>query len=188
MMMVLPSLALALLCLLRAGTQVPVQPGFDAQKFAGMWHIAAAASNCSLFLRMKDGMKSPSTTISITPEGDMAMTLLLPLLDRCQKLELLLQQRGQPGHYVGTSAQEKRELQVLDTDYGHYGIVQQLQPSGQGHSVGLQLLTRGQDVNPQLLQRFQELLPTVGLTKDMLAVLPRSGECQEAAEWPRWSP
>ncbi|XP_061867650.1 lipocalin-15-like isoform X3 [Colius striatus] len=141
-------------------------------QFAGTWHVAAAASNCSVFLRMKDGMKSPISTISITPGGDMAMTLILPLLDRCQKFELLLQQRGQPGHYM--AVQEKRELHVLETDYGHYGIVQQLQHSGQGHSVGLQLLTRGQHVSPQLLQRFQELLPTVGLTKDMLAVLPKS--------------
>ncbi|XP_061867649.1 lipocalin-15-like isoform X2 [Colius striatus] len=152
-------------------------------QFAGTWHVAAAASNCSVFLRMKDGMKSPISTISITPGGDMAMTLILPLLDRCQKFELLLQQRGQPGHYM---VQEKRELHVLETDYGHYGIVQQLQHSGQGHSVGLQLLTRGQHVSPQLLQRFQELLPTVGLTKDMLAVLPKSGECQEGAEWAHW--
>ncbi|NXK06437.1 LCN15 protein, partial [Herpetotheres cachinnans] len=179
----LPSLVLALLCLLRAGAEVPVQSGFNAEKFAGMWHIAAAASNCSVFLKMKDGMKSSTTTISFTPEGDLDMKLVWPVLDRCQKFELLFQQSGQTGHYVGTSAQEKRDLHVMETDYSHYAIVHQLQQNGQEPSTALQLFTREQDVSPQLLQKFKELIPTVGLTKDMLAVLPKSGECQEGMGW-----
>lgn len=48
-------------------------------QFAGTWHVAAAASNCSVFLKMKDGMKSSITTISFTPEGDLAMKLVWPL-------------------------------------------------------------------------------------------------------------
>ncbi|NWH44207.1 LCN15 protein, partial [Fregata magnificens] len=175
---VLPSLALALLCLLRAGAEVSVQPGFNAKKFAGMWHVAATVSNCSMFLKMKDGMKSSIATISFTPEGDLAMKLVWPLLDRCQKFELLFQQSGQAGHYMGTSAQEKRDLHVMETDYSCYAIVHELQRSGQEPTTMLQLLTREQDASPQLLQKFEELIPTVGLTKDMLAVLPKSGECQ----------
>lgn len=34
-------------------------------------------------------------------------------------------------------------------------------------------------MSPQLLQKFRELIPTMGLTQDMLVVLPKSGECQE---------
>lgn len=46
---------------------------------AGTWHVAAVVSNCSVFLKMKDGMKSSVVTISFTPEGDMAMKLVWPL-------------------------------------------------------------------------------------------------------------
>ncbi|XP_029857008.1 lipocalin-15-like isoform X6 [Aquila chrysaetos chrysaetos] len=134
---VLLSLVLALLCLLQAGAEVPVQPGFNIKKFAGMWHVAAAVSNCSVFLKMKDGMKSSIATISFTPEGDLAMKLVWPLLDRCQKFELLFQRSGQAGHYMA----------------------------------------REQNMSPQLLQKFKELIPTVGLTKDMLAILPKSDQC-----------
>ncbi|NXK28604.1 LCN15 protein, partial [Arenaria interpres] len=176
MMVVLPSLALALLCLLRAGAEVPVQPGFDAEKFAGTWHVAAIASNCSMFLKMKDGMKSSITTISFTPEGDVAMKLLWPMADKCQKFELLFQQSGQAGHYV--AAQEMRDLRVMETDYSSYAIVHEFKRSGQEPHSAMQLLTREQDVSPQLLQKFKELMPTVGLTTDMVAVLPKSGECQ----------
>ncbi|NXS48963.1 LCN15 protein, partial [Balaeniceps rex] len=183
---VLPSLALALLCLLWAGAKVPMQPGFNDEKFAGTWHVAAAVSNCSVFLKMKDGMKSSMATVSFTPEGDLAMKLVWPLLDRCQKFELLFQRSGQAGHYVGMSAQEKRDLRVMETDYSCYAIVHELQQSGQEPSTALQLLTREQDVSPQLLQKFEELIPTVGLTKDMLAVLPKSSECQEGAGWHAW--
>ncbi|KAF1628380.1 Lipocalin-15, partial [Eudyptes filholi] len=183
---VLPSLVLALLCLLWAGAEVPVQPGFNAEKSAGTWHVAAVVSNCSVFLKMKDGMKSSIVTISFMPEGDLAMKLVWPLLDRCQKFELLFQQSGQAGHYMGTSAQEKRDLRVMETDYSHYAIVHELHQSGQEPSTALQLLTREQDTSPQLLQKFKELIPTVGLTKDMLAILPKSGKCQEGAGWHAW--
>ncbi|XP_010562945.1 PREDICTED: lipocalin-15-like [Haliaeetus leucocephalus] len=174
---VLLSLALALLCLLQAGAEVPVQPGFNIEKFAGMWHVAAAVSNCSVFLKMKDRMKSSIATISFTPEGDLAMKLVWPLLDRCQKFELLFQRSGQAGHYM--AALEKRDLRVMETDYSCYAIVHELQQSRQEPSTALQLLTREQNMSPQLLQKFKELIPTVGLTKDMLAILPKSGECQE---------
>ncbi|KAM9521860.1 lipocalin-15-like isoform 1-T1 [Guaruba guarouba] len=171
----LPCLALALLCALRAAAEVPVQPGFDTQKFAGKWHLAATVSNCSVYLKMKDRMKSPIAIISFRPEGNLAMTLAWPLPDGCQRLELLFQRSGQAGHY--TAAQEKRELCVMETDYSHYAIVHETQHSERQPSTALQLLTREQDVSPQLLQKFEELIPTVGLTKAMLAVLPKSGKC-----------
>ncbi|NWQ94719.1 LCN15 protein, partial [Burhinus bistriatus] len=148
-------------------------------QFAGTWYVTAAASNCSVFLKMKDGMKSYITTISFTPAGDLAMKLIWPLPDRCQKFELLFQRSGQAGHYMGTSAQETRDLSVMETDYSCYAIVHELKQSGQDPHTALQLLTREQDASAQLLQKFKELIPTVGLTKDMMAILPKSGECQE---------
>ncbi|XP_009948976.1 PREDICTED: lipocalin-15-like [Leptosomus discolor] len=146
-------------------------------QFAGTWHVTAAVSNCSVFLKMKDGMKSFVAAISFTPEGNMAMKLFWPMPDTCQTFEMLFQQRGQAGHYL--AAQEKRDLRVMETDYSSYAIVHQLQQSGQKPKTMLQLLTREQDVSPHLLQKFKELIPTMGLTEDMLAVLPKSGECQE---------
>ncbi|XP_039575824.1 lipocalin-15-like isoform X3 [Passer montanus] len=171
----LPSLALALLCLLQAGAQLPVQPDLDTKKFAGAWHVTAIASNCSIFLKMKDGMKSPVAIISFTPEGDLAMELVWPLMDKCQKFELLFQHSGQAGHYMG--AQDKRNLSVMETDYSHYAVLHEVQLSEAEPSTALQLLTREQDVSPQLLQKFMELIPTLGLTEDMLAILPKSDQC-----------
>ncbi|NXN41871.1 LCN15 protein, partial [Rhinoptilus africanus] len=183
MMVVLPSLALALLCPLPAGAEVPVQPGFDTEKFAGMWHVTAVASNCSVFLKMKDGMKSSLTIVSFMPEGDLALKLIWPQADKCQKFELLFQRSGQAGHYMGTmwgplAAQEMRDLRVVETDYSGYAIVHEFKRSREDAHSALELLTREQDVSPQLLQKFKELVPTVGLTKDMVAILPKSGECQ----------
>ncbi|XP_066188683.1 lipocalin-15-like isoform X2 [Sylvia atricapilla] len=171
----LPSLALALLLLLRAGAQVPVQPDLDTEKFAGVWHITAIASNCSIFLKMKDGMKSSMAIISFMPEGGLAVKLVWPMMDECQKFELLFQQSGQAGYYTGT--QEKRDLRVMETDYSHYAILHEAHHSEGEPTTALQLLTREQDVSPQLLQRFMELIPTIGLTEDMLAILPKSDQC-----------
>ncbi|NXM63939.1 LCN15 protein, partial [Illadopsis cleaveri] len=172
----LPSLALALLCLLRAGAQVPLQPDLDTENVTaqGGWHVIAIASNCSIFLKMNDGMKSFMAIISFMPEGDLAMKLVWPLMDKCQKFELLFQQSGQTGHYIG--AQEKRDLRVMETDYSYYAVLHEAHHGKGEPSTALQLLTREQDVSPQLLQKFMELIPTMGLTKDMLAILPKSGE------------
>ncbi|TRZ12724.1 hypothetical protein HGM15179_014372 [Zosterops borbonicus] len=171
----LPSLALALLCLLQAAAQVPLQPDLDTEKFAGVWHVTAIASNCSIFLKMKDGMKSSMAIVSFMPEGDLTMKLIWPLMDKCQKFELLFQQSGQAGHYIG--AQDERDLRVMETDYSNYAVVHEAHHSEGESSTALQLLSREQDVSPQILQRFMELLPTVGLTTDMLAILPKSDQC-----------
>lgn len=41
--------------------------------------MTAIASNCSIFLKMKDEMKSSTVTVSFMPEGDLAMELVWPL-------------------------------------------------------------------------------------------------------------
>ncbi|NXC47990.1 LCN15 protein, partial [Penelope pileata] len=179
---VLPSLALALLCLLCAGAEVPVQHNFNAEKFAGTWHMVATVSNCPVFLSTKDKMTSSITTVSFTPEGHMTMDIVLPLPGECKKVKMLFQHTGQAGHYTGTGVleekQEKRDMRVVDTDYEHYAIVYLLRDSGREPSTTLQLYTRKQDMSPQLLQKFKELFLSMGLTADMLAILPHSGECQ----------
>ncbi|XP_032564448.1 extracellular fatty acid-binding protein-like [Chiroxiphia lanceolata] len=115
-----------------------------------MWYVTATASNCSIFLKMRDGMKSSITTVSFTPEGDLAMKLVWPLLDKCQKFELLFQQSGQAGHYM--AAQEKRDLLVMETDYGHYAILHEAHHSETEPSTALQLLSGcwSGDRHPQL--------------------------------------
>ncbi|XP_065504620.1 lipocalin-15-like isoform X1 [Caloenas nicobarica] len=120
MTVMLPSLALTLLCLLRAGAEVPVQPGFNAEKFAGTWHVTAAVANCSMFMKMKDGMKSSIATISFTVEGDLLMKLAWPMLDKCQKFELLFQRSGQAGHYVGMCGQGDQSQGHPETEGGHH--------------------------------------------------------------------
>uniref|UniRef100_A0A8C5JT88 Lipocalin/cytosolic fatty-acid binding domain-containing protein n=1 Tax=Junco hyemalis TaxID=40217 RepID=A0A8C5JT88_JUNHY len=162
-------------------TTFPNSTGDVPLQFAGEWHVTAIASNCSVFLKMKDGMKSSMAIISFTPEGDLAMKLVLPLMDKCQEFELLFQQSGQAGRYMG--AQEKRNLCVMETDYSHYAVLHEVQHSETEPSTALQLLTREQDVSPQLLQKFMELIPTMGLTQDMLAILPKSGEWPKGTGW-----
>jgi len=56
-------------------------------------------------------------------------------------------------------------------------------PTPTSPRFGCLAAVRGQDGSPQLLQKFEDLIPTVGLTKDMMAVLPKSGECPAGAGW-----
>eukprot|EP00075_Anas_platyrhynchos_P037587 XP_027326840.1 extracellular fatty acid-binding protein-like isoform X1 [Anas platyrhynchos] len=164
----------------RSPTSFPNPVGDGLLQFAGRWHITAAISNCPVFLSMKDKMKSSIATISFTPEGHLAMEAIFPLPEECKKVELLFQKSGQAGHYTSTENQQKTDLRVMDTDYKHYAIVYTLRDRGQEPSTTLQLYTREPDVSPQFLQKFKALFHTVGLTEDMLAILPQSDQCTKA--------
>ncbi|KGL97463.1 Lipocalin, partial [Charadrius vociferus] len=171
-------LGLALPGALHAQDSIPVQTDFQQDKLTGRWYSIGLASNSNWFKDKKHLMKMCTTVISATTDGNLEVTSTYPKLDRCQKFELLFQRSGQAGHYM---AQEERDLRVMETDYSCYAIVHELKQGGQDPHTALQLLTRDQGVSPQLLQRFKELILTAGLTKDMMAILPKSGECHEGA-------
>uniref|UniRef100_A0A8C9N9S4 Uncharacterized protein n=1 Tax=Serinus canaria TaxID=9135 RepID=A0A8C9N9S4_SERCA len=140
------------------------------------WHVTAIASNCSIFLKMKAGMKSSMAIVSFTPEGDLAMKL--------------------PRAAVGCLMSNLHvHCFTLALPWGPAAAPQYLDPQcGAGcwdslHSPVPTLgvaAAREQDVSPQLLQKFMELIPTMGLTEDMLAILPsQSSACPaSAAEGP----
>ncbi|KFU85344.1 Lipocalin, partial [Chaetura pelagica] len=169
-------LGLALLGALQAQDGIPVQSDFQQDKLTGRWYTIGLASNSNWFKDKKHLMKMCTTIISTTADGNLEVTSTYPKLDTCQRIELLYQQSGQAGHYV--AAQEKRDLRVMETDYSHYAIVYQVHQNDQEASTALQLLTRKQDLSPQLLQKFRVFIPSVGLTEDVLTILPKSGECQ----------
>uniref|UniRef100_A0A8C4J574 Lipocalin-15-like n=3 Tax=Dromaius novaehollandiae TaxID=8790 RepID=A0A8C4J574_DRONO len=154
--------------------------GDGSSQFAGTWHIMAAVSNCPVFLSMKDRMKSSITDFSFTAEGNLIMKAVFPVADECKKVEMLFQKNAQAGHYTNT-AEGKQDLRVMETDYDHYAIMYAVKERDKETRITLQLYTRGQDVSPQLLKKFKELYPTMGLTEDMLVVMPKSDECTQAA-------
>uniref|UniRef100_A0A8C3V263 Lipocalin/cytosolic fatty-acid binding domain-containing protein n=1 Tax=Catharus ustulatus TaxID=91951 RepID=A0A8C3V263_CATUS len=131
-----------------------------------VWHVTAIASNCSIFLKMKDGMKSSMAIISFMPEGDLALNTELRAPAGPRRAQTTTLSNWSPLGSLG--AQEKRDLRVMETDYSHYAVLHEAHYSEAEPSTALQLLTREQDVSPQLLQKFMQLIPTMGLTKDML--------------------
>ncbi|XP_065275075.1 lipocalin-15-like [Emys orbicularis] len=173
------SLTLALLGVFQARAEVPVQPDFDAAKFSGMWHIVAAVSNCPIFQSMKDLMKTFAAIITVTPEDNLHFKIAYPLPDGCKKIELVFEKTGQLGHYTN-SQMGKKDLRVMETDYTHYAIVYTFKDSDGKSSTTLQLYSRYQKVDSEVMKRFKELYPPMGLTDNMLVVLPKSDECVKA--------
>ncbi|XP_039362967.1 lipocalin-15 [Mauremys reevesii] len=173
------SLTLALLGAFQARAEVPVQPDFDAAKFSGMWHIMAAVSNCPIFQKMKDLMKTSAAIVTVTPEDNLHFKIGYPLPDGCKKVELVFEKTGQLGHYTN-SQMGKQDMRVVATDYTNYAIVYTFKDDDGKSSTTLQLYSRIQEVNPEAMKTFKELYPPMGLTDDMLVVLPKSDECVKA--------
>ncbi|KYO23102.1 extracellular fatty acid-binding protein-like [Alligator mississippiensis] len=113
------------------------------------------------------------------PGGDLTLTIGYPMPDKCQKMELPFKSTGKPGHYTN-SVMGKRDFRVVETDYAHYAIVYIRKDKDGETNVTLQLFSRVQDVHPEALKRFKELYPTMGLTEDILVILPKSDRCAKA--------
>ncbi|KYO23101.1 lipocalin-15 isoform B [Alligator mississippiensis] len=141
------NIGLALLCVLKTQAEVPVQPDFDLKKFTGTWHIVVGASNCPVFLSMKEIMKTSVAIITAMPGGDLTLTVGFPLPDACQKIEMHLKSTGQPGHYTN-SEMGKRDMRVVETDYDHYAIVYMFKDQGGETSVTLQLFNAFPELPP----------------------------------------
>ncbi|KAM9117086.1 lipocalin-15-like [Pangshura tecta] len=71
----------------------------------------------------------------------------------------------------------KQDMRVVATDYTSYAIVYTLKDDDGKSSTTLQLYSRNQEVNPEAMKTFKELYPPMGLTDDMLVILPKSGKC-----------
>ncbi|KGL81510.1 Lipocalin, partial [Tinamus guttatus] len=171
-------LGLALLGALHAQGDAPVQADFQEKQFTGKWYSIGLASNSNWFKDKKHLMKMCTTVVSATADGNLEVTSTYPKADECKKVEMHFQQKGQVGHYSTTGEEGEQDLYVVETDYEHYAIVSSIRESGKKPSTTLQLYMRGQDVSPQLLKKFKELCLTMGLTDDMLVVMPKSGEWQ----------
>ncbi|XP_032629381.1 lipocalin-15 isoform X2 [Chelonoidis abingdonii] len=179
MMTMLLSLTLSLFGAFQARAEVPVQPDFDAAKFSGMWHIMAAVSNCPIFQSMKDLMKTSAAIITVTPEDNLRFKIGFPLQDGCKKIDLVFEKTGQLGHYTN-SQMGKQDMRVVATDYTNYAIVYTFKDDDGKSSTTLQLYSRIQEVNPEAMKIFKELYPPMGLTDNMLVILPKSDECVKA--------
>ncbi|XP_044295680.1 lipocalin-15 [Varanus komodoensis] len=171
------SLLVLLLCLSCAQADVAVQPGFDVEKFSGTWHVVAAVSNCSTFQSMRGVMKTSVAKVTALPDGDMSILTGFPVSEECRTVKMHFKKTEQPGHFTSDEKGARQDLRVLATDYASFAFVYVCKEAAGERSLTVQLYARHPGVVEAVMGDFREHFRRVGLTDDLMAVLPRSDVC-----------
>ncbi|XP_066466991.1 lipocalin-15 [Tiliqua scincoides] len=162
--------------------EVVVQPDFDIQKFAGTWQIVGGISNCPVFQGMKEIMKTSAAIVKPLPNGDLEITTGFPFPEECKKMVIYFTKTDQPGHFSNKDKMATRDMRVMETDYINFAFVYTFKvplDKTEASSTTIQLYTRTSDASPEVLEKFKKHYHDVGLTDDLMIMLPKSGECAQ---------
>nr|XP_017519949.1 lipocalin-15 isoform X1 [Manis javanica] len=164
-----------------AQVEVLVQPGFDAKKFSGLWHVVSMVSDCKVFLGKKDHLLMSTRAIQATAEGGLSVHMEFPWADGCNQVDAQFLKVGSEGHFR-VPALGYLDVRIVDTDYSSFAVVYIYKELEGALSTMVQLYSRTQDASPQAEKAFQDFYPTVGLPDDMMVKLPKSDACSSAGK------
>ncbi|KAI5253646.1 Lipocalin-15 [Manis pentadactyla] len=164
-----------------AQVEVLVQPGFDAKKFSGLWHVVSMVSDCKVFLGKKDHLLMSTRAVQATAEGGLSVHMEFPQADGCNQVDAQFLKMGSEGHFR-VPALGYLDVRIVDTDYSSFAVVYIYKELEGALSTMVQLYSRTQDASPQAEKAFQDFYPTVGLPDDMMVKLPKSDACSSAGK------
>ncbi|KAL4689322.1 hypothetical protein H8959_012113 [Pygathrix nigripes] len=104
--------------------------------------------------------------------------------DGCNQVDAEYLKVGSKGHFR-VPALGYLDVRIVDTDYSSFAVLYIYKELEGALSTMVQLYSRTQDVSPQALKAFQDFYPTLGLSDDMMVMLPKSDACSpESKEAP----
>ncbi|XP_054440684.1 lipocalin-15 [Pteronotus mesoamericanus] len=167
---------LALLWASVACADVLVQPDFDAEKFSGLWYMVSMASDCKVFLGKKEHLLMSSAAVTATAGGNLSVHMEVPGSEGCSQVDVEYLKAGSEGHFR-VPALGFVDVRVVDTDYRSFAVVYVYKEQKGALSTVVQLYSRTQEASPHALRVFQDFYPTVGLSDEMMVLLPKSDAC-----------
>ncbi|XP_026581808.1 lipocalin-like [Pseudonaja textilis] len=173
------SAALALLCLLQAKAEMPVQADFQLDQFTGTWFSIGLASNTRWFKENKQVMKMCTTVVTPTEEGHLSITSTYPKQDRCEIKRIVFLRTDDPGRFNYTSASSgtKHNLRVLETNYDEYALLGNIITKGADTFTMVTLYGRQKQLRPELLEKFTQTALSHGLAQEDILILPQTELC-----------
>ncbi|XP_078238779.1 epididymal secretory protein 4-like [Pogona vitticeps] len=169
MKLLLLTVGLGVLCFLQITAEVPTQPDFDLQKFAGNWFPISAVSD---YGQVKD-----YTTYEIRFEPGENKKLLghieFPIKDKkCRRKKFRLPQGAQPGQYM---TPEKKLLQIVETDYSTYVVFYR---DNEEYRV-LELYARTPEPTEAASEKFKSHVASLGFPVENIARTNLAAPCSE---------
>ncbi|XP_042334866.1 lipocalin-like [Sceloporus undulatus] len=170
---------LALVSLVQAQAQVPVQADFQQGQFLGRWFSVGFASNSRWFQEKKSSMKMCSTEVTPTSDGDLEVISTYPKGDKCETRKSLFVRTEEPGRFSYTSSYSgtTSDVRVVETNYHEYALLFAQKVKDGQTSTWVTLYGRSKELRPELLEKFTRLALEQGLTRENILLLPRTDLC-----------
>lgn len=194
--MVLPGSAVLWAVLLAAGTlgrrvQKPagptslittVQPkaGFDAQRFAGTWLLAAVGSACRSL--QEQGHRVEATALQVAPQGAaLAVSTFRKLNGICWQVRQHYGDTRVLGRFLlrGRGPRGPVHVVVAETDYQSFAVLYQ----ERGRTLSVKLYVRSFPVSDSALDEFERRVAEASLTQDDIIFFPTYGFCEAADQF-----
>ncbi|XP_030218015.1 palmitoyltransferase ZDHHC23 [Gadus morhua] len=150
---------------------------------AGKWYLIGFATNAQWFVDHRASMKMGTAILTPTAAGDLDMSYASLRSDAsCWRMSHLAKKTDVPGKFVFKSERmdNDNDMRVVDVKYDEYALIYTLKTNGGVSTVLNKLYGRGNQLNPQLLEKFKQFSLENGILPENIAILPQNGECAEA--------
>lgn len=170
-------LALLGLCLgMAADAQDQVLSDFDVLKFSGLWYEVAFATKTGDLSAAYKAQKMAGVVIKMEG-GHPTLTAAYYNEDHCVTEEDSASQGDAPGKFKVIRGAGNKEVDVVDTDYESYAIMDVAFHKDKEAMRALKLYCRSLDQNTEALRKFREAAKERGFTEADIHVPPADLTC-----------
>ncbi|XP_041428209.1 olfactory protein [Xenopus laevis] len=176
--MMLPTVRLLLLSLVfisrTHAVDIPADPNFTVDNLLGEWTGVAAASNCPLFMKMKEVMKTEPVTKYWMDGGNMMCSSKFRTSEGCQERKVTLKEAGK-GQYTYTELGQSLMTIIKLTPSLCLEHTTTTMSNGDVY-FDLKLYKKGAE-SPKELGQFTKYALSLGLKKENVVFFKKGEKC-----------
>ncbi|KAL8174231.1 UNVERIFIED_CONTAM: hypothetical protein K2H54_040663 [Gekko kuhli] len=156
-------------CVLQAGSDVPIQPDFDIQQFSGKWYPIALVMDRERLknIEVLDNIAQPSDN------GDLLLRVHYYQDGACGTNDIQFLQTDEPGKF--TIAGGLSTMRIVEIDYSSYCIFH-IEAAG---SNILHLYSREPQVSDAVKEKYMNHITSMQFPADNIHYEKRTGECPD---------
>ncbi|XP_029375377.1 lipocalin [Echeneis naucrates] len=173
----------AMFCSLMVSSEIMPQPDFNLQGMAGKWYLIGFATNAQWFVNRRASMKMGTIMLIPTADGDLDMSYASLSQDgSCWRMNNLAKKTDVPGKFTYTSERwgNQNYMSMVDVKYDEYALTHTIKTKGSDNTIVNKLYGRGDELSPDLLEKFRQFSLDTGILPENIAFLPKNAECPPA--------
>ncbi|KAL6036965.1 hypothetical protein STEG23_033499 [Scotinomys teguina] len=162
--------------------KVPLQPGFQKDKFQGRWYVVGLAGNAVQKKEDEGQFTMYSTIYELKNDSSYNVTSILVRDQRCDYFIRTFVPRSRAGRFTLGNIRSYPQLrsynmQVAATDYDQFAMVFFKKTSGKKQYFKTTLYGRNKELSNEVKERFVRFAKSLGLTDDHIIFSVPTDKC-----------